>query len=107
MEEELVAPLGPAAAVASLPSLLLPFRMAFTPFSDMTSRMKSVEEPPICRPALTPLIRSIAGADHLPLKFLPVRQVIGPRPPLPPMPKPNFFTLGSTITQFAFARRLE
>src|SRR5271155_2681934 len=45
----------------------------------------------------------IAGADHLPLKFLPARQLIGPRPPVPPMPIANFFTLGRMIMQSAFA----
>jgi len=45
----------------------------------------------------------MAGADHLPLKFLPGRQIIGPRPPLPPTPNPNFFTLGSTMMQLARA----
>src|SRR6516225_5056545 len=45
----------------------------------------------------------IAGADHLPLKFSPVRQLMGPRPPLPPTMKPPFFRLGITTTQSAFA----
>ena len=45
----------------------------------------------------------MAGADHLPLKLLPARQLIGPRPPLPPMPTANFFTLGRTMMQSAFA----
>src|SRR5271157_1945283 len=45
----------------------------------------------------------MAGADHLPVKFLPLRQLIGPRPPLPPTRKAAFFTLGSTTTQSADA----
>src|SRR5271163_310067 len=49
----------------------------------------------------------MAGADHLPLKFLPPRQLIGPRPPLPPMRKAAFFTLGRTTMQSALAIRLE
>src|SRR5271154_2801595 len=48
----------------------------------------------------------MAGADHLPVKFLPPRQLIGPRPPLPPMRKAAFFTLGRTRTQSAFATTL-
>src|SRR5271156_1800947 len=45
----------------------------------------------------------MAGGDHLPWKLLPVRQVIGPRPPVPPMPTANFFTLGRIMMQSAFA----
>src|SRR5215471_13411737 len=41
----------------------------------------------------------MAGADHLPSKCSPLRQSNGPRPPLPPTPKPNFFTLGRINTQ--------
>src|SRR5579862_8857552 len=67
----------------------------------MSRRTKSVDEPPICRPTLAPPTEYIAGADHLPLKFAPPRQSRGPRPPLPPTPKPNFFTLGRMSTQFA------
>src|SRR5271163_481896 len=48
----------------------------------------------------------IAGADHLPLKFLPPRQLIGPRPPVPPIPTANFFTLGRMIMQSDFATTL-
>src|SRR5271165_4135329 len=48
----------------------------------------------------------IAGADHLPLKFLPARQLIGPRPPVPPIPMANFFTLGKMMMQSAFATTL-
>src|SRR5271165_1588414 len=48
----------------------------------------------------------MAGADHLPLKFLPSRQLIGPRPPLPPMPTANFFTLGKMMMESAFATTL-
>src|SRR6516162_8044001 len=48
----------------------------------------------------------IAGADHLPVKPLPSRQVIGPRPPVPPMPTANFFTLGRMMMQSAFASTL-
>src|SRR5271169_5488174 len=48
----------------------------------------------------------IAGADHFPEKFFPVRQSIGPRPPLPPTPKPNFLTPGRTMTHSALRRRL-
>src|SRR5271156_2744500 len=43
----------------------------------------------------------IAGADHLPVKCSPLRQVIGPRPPAPPTPKLNFFTFGITMTHSA------
>src|SRR5271165_2679592 len=45
----------------------------------------------------------MAGGDHLPLKLAPSRQVIGPRPPLPPMPTANFFTLGRIMMQSALA----
>src|SRR5258707_11178067 len=47
------------------------------------------------------LMEYIAGADQMPLKSLPPRQLIGPRPPPPPTPKPNFLTLGRTTTQYA------
>src|SRR5271154_7174309 len=73
----------------------------------MRRSTKSVDEPPTCKPTLAPPTLYIAGADHLPPKLLPVRQSIGPRPPLPPMPMPNFFTLGRTITQLAFASTSE
>src|SRR5271167_1306651 len=98
-----VAPLGPAAAVASLPSLVLPCNRASTAFWDITRRTKSEEEPPTWSPTLAPPIEYMAGDDHGPLKFLPVRQTIGPRPPLPPTPTPNFFTPGRTTTQLARA----
>src|SRR5271157_4566422 len=45
----------------------------------------------------------MAGGDHLPVKLAPSRQVIGPRPPVPPMPTANFFTLGRITMQSAFA----
>src|SRR6266850_6267324 len=68
----------------------------------MSSRTKSVDEPPIWKPTLIPPTEYIAGVDHLPSKFWPLRQSKGPRPPLPPIPKPNFFTLGRMSTQLAF-----
>src|SRR4029077_669317 len=68
----------------------------------MSSRTKSVDEPPTWKPALIPPTEYIAGVDHLPSKFWPLRQSKGPRPPLPPIPKPNFFTLGRMSTQLAF-----
>src|ERR1700757_3263100 len=68
----------------------------------MSRRTKSLDEPPTWKPTLTPPTEYIAGADHLPSKFCPVRQSKGPRPPLPPTPKPNFFTLGRISTQLAF-----
>src|SRR5215469_17446214 len=45
----------------------------------------------------------IAGADHFPVELM--RQTMGPRPPLPPMPNPTFLTLGRTTTQSALAIR--
>src|SRR5271157_1253577 len=48
----------------------------------------------------------IAGGDHLPVKPLPSRHVIGPRPPVPPMPTANFFTLGRMMMQSALASTL-
>src|SRR5271167_2624662 len=45
----------------------------------------------------------MAGGDHLPVKLAPSRQVIGPRPPVPPIPTANFFTLGRITMQSAFA----
>src|SRR5262249_28352086 len=68
----------------------------------MRSSTKSVDDPPTCRPMLAPPTEYIAGVDHLPLKFAPPRQSNGPRPPLPPTPKPNFFTSGRISTQSAF-----
>src|SRR5580658_9273948 len=47
----------------------------------------------------------MAGADHLPLRLGPVRQDIGPRPPVPPTPTLNFLTLGRTMTQSALPKR--
>src|SRR5215831_1017957 len=70
----------------------------------MRSRTKSVDDPPACRPILAPPIEYIAGADHLPLNWFPYRQSKGPRPPLPPTPKPNFFTSGRMSTQSALER---
>src|SRR5579871_5364659 len=67
----------------------------------MTRSTKSLEEPPICRPALVPPTLYIAGADHLPV--LELRQSIGPRPPLPPIPSANFLTSGRTMMHSAFA----
>src|SRR6201998_4024489 len=68
----------------------------------MSRRTKSLDEPPTCKPTLTPPTEYIAGVDHLPSKFWPPRQSKGPRPPLPPTPKPNFFTPGRISTQLAF-----
>src|SRR5882762_5562543 len=68
----------------------------------MSSRTKSVDEPPTWKPALIPPTEYIAGVDHLPSNFWPLRHSKGPRPPLPPIPKPNFFTLGRMSTQLAF-----
>src|SRR6201984_2386076 len=96
-----VAP-GPAAAVASVPLLVFPLRILFTTFEVMSRRTKSLDEPPTWKPTLTPPTEYIAGVDHLPSKFWPLRQSKGPRPPLPPMPKPNFFTLGRMSRQSAF-----
>src|SRR6201984_887372 len=96
-----VAP-GPAAAVASVPLLVFPLRILFTTFEVMSRRTKSLDEPPTWKPTLTPPTEYIAGVDHLPSKFWPLRQSKGPRPPLPPIPKPNFFTLGRMSTQLAF-----
>src|SRR5271157_3142779 len=100
-----VAP-GPAAAVASVPTLTLPSRTLSTVAGAMMRRTISVAVPPSCRPALAPPMLYMAGGDHLPLKFLPSRQLIGPRPPLPPTPTANFFTLGRIMTQSAFATTL-
>src|SRR5271154_2444851 len=100
-----VAP-GPAAAVMSLPILVLPSSIFSNAAGAITRSTKSVAVPPICKPTLAPPMLYIAGADHRPTKFLLPRQVIGPRPPVPPTIKAPFFTLGSTITQSAFASRL-
>src|SRR5271165_3974708 len=48
----------------------------------------------------------MAGGDHLPLKLAPSRQLIGPRPPVPPTPTANFFTLGRITMQSAFSTTL-
>src|SRR5271167_853526 len=102
-----VAPLGPAAAVKSVPTLILPSSTLFTAAGAIIRKTTSVDEPPTCRPALAPPMVYMAGADHAsPLKFLPVRQVIGPRPPLPPTPTANFFTPGKTRMQLAVTSRL-
>src|SRR5437899_12664101 len=68
----------------------------------MSSRTKSVDEPPTWKPALIPPTEYIAGMDHLPSKCWPLRQSKGPRPALPPIPKPNFFKLGRMSTQLTF-----
>src|SRR5208283_5627883 len=102
-----VAPLGPAAAVKSVPTLILPCSTLSTAEGAIIRRTTSVDEPPTCRPALAPPMVYMAGADHSsPLKFLPLRQVIGPRPPLPPTPTANFFTPGKTRMQLAVTSRL-
>src|SRR5678816_1561014 len=67
----------------------------------MSRRTKSVDEPLTWKPTLAPPTENIAGGDHLALKFWPLRQSNGPRPPLPPTPKPNFFTPGRISTQVA------
>src|SRR6516164_9749784 len=101
-----VEPSWPTAAVMSLPTLTLPASTLSTAEGDMSRRTKSVDEPPNCTPALAPPIVYMAGADHLPLlRFLLLRQVIGPRPPLFPRPTANVFTPGSTMMQFAVAKR--
>src|SRR5271167_1831846 len=48
----------------------------------------------------------MAGGDHFPVNPLPSRHVIGPRPPVPPMPTANFLTLGRMMMQLALARTL-
>src|SRR5271169_304439 len=48
----------------------------------------------------------MAGGDHLPLNPLPSRHDMGPRPPVPPMPTANFFTLGRMMMQSAFSSTL-
>src|SRR5271167_937668 len=102
-----VAPLGPAAAVKSVPTLTLPVSTLFTAEGDMIRRTTSVDEPPSCRPALAPPMVYMAGADHSsPLKFVPLRQVIAPWPPVPPTPTATFFTPGKTTMQFAVTSRL-
>src|SRR5271157_3255371 len=103
-----VAPLGPAAAVKSVPTLTLPVSTLFTAEGDMIRSTTSVDEPPTCRPALAPPMVYMAGADHSsPLKFLPLRQVMGPRPPVPPTPTANFFTPGKTRMQLAVTSRVD
>src|SRR5208337_975955 len=103
-----VAPLGPAAAVKSVPTLTLPCSTLFTAEGDMIRSTTSVDEPPTCRPALAPPMVYMAGADHSsPLKFWPLRQAIGPRPPVPPTPTANFFTPGKTRMQLAVTSRLD
>src|SRR5579864_464169 len=72
----------------------------------MSKRTKSLDEPPTCKPTLAPPTEYIAGADHLPLKSWPLRQSKGPRPPLPPTPKPNFFTPGRISRQSAFDNKV-
>src|SRR5207249_201410 len=98
-----VAPLGPAATLAPLPSLVLPFNTTSTPLSDINSSTKSVDEPPSCSPTLAPPMLYRAGADHGPVKLAPVRQLIAPPPPDPPMPMLNFLTPGRTMMQSALA----
>src|SRR5258707_6429926 len=72
----------------------------------MSSRTKSVDEPPTWKPALIPPTEYIAGGDHLPSEFWPLRQSKGPRPPLPPIPIPDFFTLGRISQQLAFVNEV-
>src|SRR5271169_993045 len=48
----------------------------------------------------------MAGGDHFPLKPLPSRHDIGPRPPVPPMPTANFLTLGRIMMQSDFCKIL-
>src|SRR5580704_15322637 len=77
---EAVRPTGPAAADASAPSLTLLLSMFSADRGDIMSRTKSVAFPPSCKPALPPSSAIIVGPPQGPLKSLPPRQVITPRP---------------------------
>src|SRR5271169_426867 len=50
-------------------------------------------------------MENMAGGDHFPV-YPAWRHDIGPRPPVPPMPTANFFTLGRIMMQSALAKTL-
>src|SRR5262249_46562212 len=54
---------------------------------------------------LAPSRANMAGALQGPVQCCPVRQVIAPRPKLPPIPMANFLTEGITITHSALSSR--
>src|SRR5215469_8584575 len=97
---------GPAAALTSVPTLTLLLSTFSAAPGAISAITISLALPPTCKPALAPPMLYIAGGDHLPLKLVPSRHTIGPRPPVPPMPTANFFTLGRMMMQSAFARTL-
>src|SRR3954470_15343610 len=99
-----VRPLGPAAAEASAPSLVLLLTSDSTPFLFMMRNTKSVDWPPSCKPMFAPSSAHIDGAPQDPVKFSPPRQVIAPRPKLPPTPIASLYTDGTTITHSALSK---
>src|SRR5579864_3125967 len=80
VEAAALRPFGPAAAATSPPSLTLLVRIESAPRWFITNKTKSVAWPPNCRPKLPPSSAIMEGALQGPLKPLPLRQVITPRP---------------------------
>src|SRR5580700_4314573 len=88
-----VRPTGPPAIEASAPSVNLLVSSFFMPRSFITSRTRSVEEIPICKPTLPPSMRTAAGAPQPWPEVL--RQVTKPRPYFAATTKPPFFKPGT------------
>src|SRR6202521_1609120 len=88
-------PTGPAATVASPPSVNFVESNRSTPLSFMISMKTSISDPPIWNPTLPPSTRTAPGADQPTPPFL--RQETKPLPYLAPMMKAPFLRSG-TIT---------
>src|SRR5260370_41105117 len=80
LSAEAVRPTGPAAALASPPSLTLLLSMLVAERGLIIRRTKSVAVPPSGKPALPPSRDIMVGGPQGPVKFLPPRQGVTPRP---------------------------
>src|SRR5580704_18063674 len=74
------APVGPAAAAAFAPSMVLPFKIGSAPVLFITTKTKSVAVEPSCTPILPWSSLYIAGAPQSPFISAPLRQTNTPRP---------------------------
>ena len=96
-----VRPTGPAATVASPPSVNLVDSRRSMPFLSITSITISLSLPPIWKPTLPASAFTAAGADHP----LAVRHDAKPRPYSPPTMNAPDLSEGMTMTHWAFFSR--
>ena len=100
---DVVRPTGPAAAIASPPTVNLLFsKSRFAPRSFITSITTSVSDPPIWKPTLPPSTLTAPGALHPPPAL---RQVTKPRPYFAPTINAPLLTPGTTIAHSALSNR--